>query len=77
MTKSEKVQHKEDYKACFRNVCTDFIKGDYERAAYIHEHIKRMCLLTDGERVNIEKKILNDYKIEWGNFAERVILKYF
>jgi hypothetical protein len=77
MTKAEKTKHIEDYKACFRNVCTDFIKGDYKRASYIHEHIKRMCLLNDGERVTIEKKILKDYKIEWGNFAERVILKYF
>jgi hypothetical protein len=77
MTRSEKTQHKEDYKACFRNVCTDFIKGDYKTASYIHEHIKRMFLLTEGERVELEKKILKDYKIEWCNFAERVILKYF
>ena len=77
MTKAEKTQHTEDYKACFRAVCVDFNKGDYTKAAWTHEIIKRMCLLTEGERVNIEKKILKDYKIDISNFVERVVLMNF
>ena len=50
MTKAEKIKHFEDYKACFRNVCTDFIKGDYKTASYIHglNHLnKRLAELAD------------------------------
>lgn len=77
MTKAEKIKHIEDYKACFRSVCTDLIKGDYKKAVWTYEIIKRMCLLSEGERLEAEKKILKDYKIEWCNFVEHVILKYF
>lgn len=77
MTRTEKIQHIEDYKACFRAVCADFNTGDYKKAAWTHEIIKRMCLLTDGERVTIEKKILKDYKIDRSDFIERVVLMNF
>ena len=74
MTKAEKTQHKEDYKSCFRKICVHFNEGDYKTAAFTYEIIKGMCLLNDGERVAIEKKILNDYKIDRSEFVERVIL---
>jgi len=77
MTKAEKTQHIEDYKACFRAVCVDFNKGDYTKAACTYEIIKRMCLLNDGERVTIEKKILKDYKIDISEFVDRVVLMNF
>ena len=74
MTRAEKIKHTEDYKACFRAVCVDFQKGDYKTAAHTYETIKRMCLLIEGERVEIEKEILNDYEIYRSDFIERVIL---
>ena len=73
MTKAEKIKHIEDYKACFRAVCVDFNGGNYSTAAYSHEIIKRMCLLTDAERVTIEKKILKDYNIDSSEFVDRVV----
>ena len=73
MTKAEKIKHIEDYKSYFRAVCVDFQKGDYKAAAYSHEIIRRMCLLTEGERVTIEKKILKDYNIDSSEFVDRVV----
>jgi hypothetical protein len=77
MTRTEKTQHRKDYKSCFRKICVHFDTGDYRTAAYTHEIIKGMCLLTEGERVNIEKKILKDYKIDISEFVDRVVLMNF
>ena len=77
MTRAEKRQHREDYKSCFRKICVHFDWGDYKTAALTYEIIKGMCLLTEGERVTIEKKILNDYNIERSEFIERVVLMNF
>ena len=77
MTKAEKIKHIEDYKACFRAVCVDFNGGNYSTAAYSHEIIRRMCMLTEGERVTIEKKILKDYNIDSSEFVDRVVWMIF
>ena len=73
MTKKEKVKHFEDYKACFRNVCIDFNKGDYTKAACTYGIIKRMFLLSDYGTEALEDKILQDYKIDRSDFIKRIV----